>query len=134
VRIGGLYACCVPSPSSLIKRLLSIAQPGALCIGSKDGLTDIVLDASGIRLMSPLSISLVSGAGAIAVTPAGVALGPAAADFVALASKVDAVLAALAVWGSSHVHTSSAPGFPTSPPATPPPTPIPTGSLSTRSD
>jgi hypothetical protein len=42
------------------------------------------------------------------------------ADFVALAQKVDTALSDLVSWLTSHVHTSAAPGSPTTPPTVPP--------------
>jgi hypothetical protein len=118
-------------------------MPGALSLGSETGLTDIVVDSTGIRLMvgttiiqlAPAAISLTAGASAIAITPASVALGaPTAAEFLALASKVDAYQAADAIWKAAHTHTSTSPGVATSPPLTPPPTPVPTGSLHVKAD
>lgn len=141
VRPGGLYATCTPGASSDPKQATNLTIPGAMHLGSEDAITDIVFDASGIRILAgttviqlaPAAISLTAGATAIGITPAGMSLGsPLAADFAALASKVDAVLAALAVWAAAHTHTSAAPASPTSPPIAAPPTPTPTGSLSVR--
>lgn len=98
----GMYATATPTAISDPKQLTSVALPGALSIGTDDGLTDIVISSSGIKLGSAIAV-----------------------DFVALASKVDASMTALAVWLAAHVHSSSGAG----PPATPPPTAAPSGSL-----
>lgn len=45
------------------------------------------------------------------------------ADFVALAAKVDSALSSIVTYLSTHVHTSAAPGSPSSPPTVAPPSP-----------
>lgn len=55
-------------------------------------------------------------------------LGAAGGDFVALASKVDALFSGLKTYLDAHVHTSAASGSPTSPPTVHSPSPNPTGS------
>jgi hypothetical protein len=105
-RKSGLYATATPAASSDPKQLTNIAVPGALSIGTEDGLMEIQITSSGIKLGGILAL-----------------------DFVALASKVDTALAAIAVWQAAHTHTSATAGSPTSPPTSPPPTSAPTGSL-----
>src|SRR5690606_37112363 len=105
VRPHGLYATAVPTAISDLKRALLNAPPGAAMIGTIDGSV------------------------AIAVTPTGVALGsPTATDFVALASRVDAALAAIKVWLDAHVHQTAGTG----PPVAPSPVSPPSGSLTVR--
>jgi len=80
VRKSGLYATATPGASSDPKQATATAVAGALCIGSEDGVTEIVITSSGLKLGSNN-----------------------AADYVALASKVDQQLASLksAIAGAS---------------------------------
>jgi hypothetical protein len=111
VRPGGLYATCTPCWLSDAKRELAAPIVGGLTLGTRDGLTRVVIAPNSIKLGSDL-----------------------AALPVAIATLQDAINAAMAVWGAAHTHTSTAPGFPTSPPITPPPAPPPVGSLKTAVD
>lgn len=101
-RKSGLYATATPGATSDPKQLTNVALPGSMSIGTDDGLTDIVISSSGIKLGSAI-----------------------AADFVALASKVDANMTALAVWLAAHTHSAAGSG----PPAAPPPVAVATGSI-----
>lgn len=56
----------------------------------------------------------------IAFPGAQIEIGAGAADFAALASKVDAGFAQITTYLTSHTHTSAAPASPTSPPIVPP--------------
>jgi hypothetical protein len=111
VRRNGLYAKCVPCALSDAKRAALVAAPGALTIGTADGLTQIVIEAGSIKVGN-----------ALAAIP------------LALATLQDAINSANAIWGAAHTHTSTAPGSPTSPPISPPPTPSPVGSVKVKTD
>jgi hypothetical protein len=105
-RKSGLYATATPAASSDPKQLTNVAVPGALSIGTEDGLMEIQITTGGMKLGGSLAL-----------------------DFVALASKVDAALSALRTWESTHTHTSASAGSPTTPPIVAPPVILSTASL-----
>jgi hypothetical protein len=68
----------------------------------------------------------------IRLSATDIELGATPTDFVAMASKVDSALSTLIAYITAHVHTSAAPGNPTSPPTVPPTPAAPTGSTLVR--
>ncbi len=96
-RRHGLYGYFLPGGCADGGELADAAAD-ALVIG-KDGGDVMKIDATGFRL------------------------GATATAFAAKADVLDAHLTALSVYLAAHVHTSAAPGSPTTPPVAPPPTP-----------
>lgn len=92
LRRHGLYAVALPGVAPDVKPLTSVTALTGVAAGV-DGGPIIHVGAAGVDL------------GAFPATQA-----------VALAALVDAAISAIVTWANLHVHTSAAPGSPTSPP------------------